>query len=132
MKVEVLQETKVCVSLFEDVKGGPLWFHYDCRCAGEAELIARETRREVERIEATLRASGRRDVLRCEECGGHMVNQCWKCGNEAARRKHEKLPFPNGRARGRGVRPTGATRRSRVEWQASPVGAGGAKGGSDG
>lgn len=29
-----------------DIKGGPLWFHYDCRCAAEADIIRRRIRDE--------------------------------------------------------------------------------------
>jgi hypothetical protein len=72
MKVQVLQETRVCIPLFSEVTGGPLWFHYDCRCAAEATLIARETQRELDRQEAHVKAIGKSEgeyCPRCKKCG---------------------------------------------------------------
>jgi len=43
-KVAVINGKSVAFPLFEDVNGGPLFFHYDCRCAAEAELLARSVR----------------------------------------------------------------------------------------
>ena len=31
---------------FHDIEGGPLWFHYDCRCAAEADIIKRRIKDE--------------------------------------------------------------------------------------
>lgn len=49
-KVRILERTKVCFPLFGNVEGGPLWFHYDCRCASEAQLILESVRKTLSEI----------------------------------------------------------------------------------
>ena len=43
-------DTMVCFPLFHYIQGGPLWFHYDCRCTAEAEVLAMQVRRETNKI----------------------------------------------------------------------------------
>lgn len=70
--VRVLQETRVSIALFRNLKGGPLWFHYDCRAPAEAEIIADATRRYIDAKEADLVMAVAEDVncrKRCKHCG---------------------------------------------------------------
>lgn len=40
------KHNKVGFPFFPDIEGGPLWFHYDCRCAAEADIIKRRIKDE--------------------------------------------------------------------------------------
>jgi hypothetical protein len=72
LEIEVLQETKVCIGLFDTVPGGPLWFHYDCRCKAEAHLIARQVAEEMKEIFAGVKdegvQEGKREMMYCRRC----------------------------------------------------------------